>query len=76
MIDLNAWHHALHQVTGAMALRWCRATKEDLAEWARELRAVAAAMESASTAGPSAAAATDDANRPPDWVLAAVDDCP
>lgn len=47
MFDLNIWHHALHQVTGAMALRWCRATAWDLRRWAAELRAVAAAMEAA-----------------------------
>ena len=47
MFDLNIWHHALHQVTGAMALRWCRATAWDLQRWAAELRAVAAAMEAA-----------------------------
>jgi hypothetical protein len=47
MFDLNAWHHALHHVTGTMALRWCRATAWDLQRWASELRAVAAAMEAA-----------------------------
>jgi hypothetical protein len=72
MINLNAWHHALHQVTGGMALRWCRATKEDLTEWARELRAVAAAMESASTGGPSAAQAVADPV--PDWIAQSMHD--
>jgi hypothetical protein len=64
MIDLNAWHHALHQVTGTMALRWCKATPEDLRQWARELRAVAVAMDS--TAAPSAAQAVADPV--PDWI--------
>jgi hypothetical protein len=41
-IDLNFWHHALHQVTGSMALRFNRATPADLEKWAETLRAVAA----------------------------------
>jgi hypothetical protein len=48
VIDLNVWHHAIHQVTGAMALRFNRATPADLQTWACQLRAVAEAMESQS----------------------------
>jgi hypothetical protein len=46
-IDLNAWHHALHQVTGAMALKFNRATPHDLERWAEMLQAVAAEMRAA-----------------------------
>jgi hypothetical protein len=71
VIDLNGWHHALHQVTGAMALRWCRATHGDLAKWAQELRAVADAMaQAADGAEPTAIIATAD-NTVPDWLLEA-----
>jgi hypothetical protein len=45
VIDLNAWHHAIHRVTGAMALRFNRATPADLQTWGRQLRAVADAMQ-------------------------------
>lgn len=44
-IDLNKWHHALHQVTGEMALLFNRATDADLARWAAMLRAVVQEME-------------------------------
>ena len=44
-IDLNAWHHAIHQVTGNMALRFNRATPADLERWAEMLRKVAEEME-------------------------------
>jgi hypothetical protein len=30
VIDLNVWHHAIHQVTGDMALQFNRATIKDL----------------------------------------------
>ena len=53
MVSLVDWHRRIHGVTGAMALRWCQATAEDLAEWARELRAVAEAMEAAAAQPPS-----------------------
>jgi hypothetical protein len=43
-INLNAWHRAIHQVTGGMALRFNRATATDLAQWARMLRTVAEEM--------------------------------
>jgi hypothetical protein len=46
VIDLNEWHRAIHQVTGAMALRFNRATPSDLAQWAKMLRTVAQEMES------------------------------
>ncbi len=45
-IDLNAWHHALHQVTGAMALHFNSASTADLRRWAAQLRAVAEQMAS------------------------------
>jgi hypothetical protein len=45
MFDLNAWHHAVHQVTGAMALRFNRASAADLQRWAVMLRAVAMEMD-------------------------------
>jgi hypothetical protein len=35
-IDLNRWHHAVHQVSGSMALRFNKATPEDLQRWVRE----------------------------------------
>jgi len=44
-IDLNRWHHALHQVTGGIALRFNKATPADLEEWAEALHAVAGEME-------------------------------
>jgi hypothetical protein len=45
MIDLNAWHHAIHQITGDMAVRFNRATIKDLQRWICKLRAVAEQME-------------------------------
>ena len=45
MIDLNVWHHALHQVTGGMALRFNRAGLTNLRAWAAELHAIASGME-------------------------------
>jgi hypothetical protein len=77
MVSLVDWHRRIHGVTGAMALRWCQATAEDLAEWARELRAVAEAMEAAAAQPPSrvavnAAEAADGAKTSdciPDWLL-------
>jgi hypothetical protein len=41
----------LHKITGTMAVHWTRASTSDLAQWASELRAIAAAMEAASTGG-------------------------
>ena len=35
VIDLNAWHHAIRQVTGDMALQFNKATPADLKRWAR-----------------------------------------
>jgi endogenous inhibitor of DNA gyrase (YacG/DUF329 family) len=46
-IDLNRWHHAVHQVTGNMALRFNRAAGVDLERWVRMLRTVADEMEAA-----------------------------
>ena len=43
--DLNKWHHAIHQVTGGMALHFNEATTADLKRWAKALREVAEEME-------------------------------
>jgi hypothetical protein len=45
VIDLNAWHHAIHQVTGDMALRFNRATPADLRRWASMLQKVVEEMQ-------------------------------
>jgi hypothetical protein len=45
VIDLNVWHHAIHQVTGDMALSFNTATRADLKRWASVLRSVAEEME-------------------------------
>jgi hypothetical protein len=45
MIDLNHWHHAIHQITGGMAVTFNRGTAEDLAKRAGMLRVVAKEME-------------------------------
>jgi hypothetical protein len=50
-VDLNKWHHVIHQVMGDMALRFNKATADDLARWARVLREVAEEMEAASRLG-------------------------
>jgi type II secretory pathway component PulC len=44
-IDLNRLHHAVHQITGDMALRWNKADARDLERWARVLRTIAQAMD-------------------------------
>ena len=49
--DLNKWHHALHQVTGDMALRFNTAAAADLERWAKMLREVAEEMEIGCTSG-------------------------
>jgi hypothetical protein len=51
-IDLNLWHHAIHRVTGDMALRFNRATPADLERWANMLRKVAEEMEAAGQINP------------------------
>jgi hypothetical protein len=40
-----AWHRAIHQVTGSIALRSNRATREDVERWAAALRKIADEME-------------------------------
>jgi hypothetical protein len=50
VIDLNPWHRTLHGVTGAMALRWCRATVDDLRTWSVTLRGIADAMQARANA--------------------------
>jgi hypothetical protein len=73
MVSLVDWHRRIHGVTGAMALRWCQATAEDLAEWARELRTIAAAMEAAIAPGPRSSPKPAELAKPsdciPDWLL-------
>ena len=49
---LNKWHHAVHQVTGGMALHFNRATAVDLRKWAAKLRTVADEMDVASLDAP------------------------
>jgi hypothetical protein len=44
-VDLNRLHHALHQVTGDMAIKFNKATPADLALWIKALRVIARAME-------------------------------
>jgi hypothetical protein len=71
-MSMVKWHEAIHEVTGSMALRWCRASAGELVDWAQQLRAVATAME---TAAPSwtpverAAEAIKPADSIPDWLL-------
>jgi hypothetical protein len=50
MIDLNPLHHAAHQITGDMAVRFNRATAADLMRWAAALRALADQMIKAAVA--------------------------
>jgi hypothetical protein len=70
MFDLYAWHKTLHEVTGSMALRWLKAAPSELVEWARELRAIAAAMEAAASEGrPLTEAEPAKANPIPGWLL-------
>ena len=45
VINLNAWYHDIHQVTGDMALRFNRATPADLERWASMLQNVAEEMQ-------------------------------
>jgi hypothetical protein len=45
VFDLNKWYRAIHQVTGAMALKFTRATADDVRRWAETLRAVADEMQ-------------------------------
>jgi hypothetical protein len=47
VIDLNKMHHAIHQVSGDMALRFNKATAEDLKRWAKMLRTLVRDMEEA-----------------------------
>ena len=49
-IDLNGWHRQLHQITGTMALRWCRASADDLRTWSVTLRGIADAMQARANA--------------------------
>ena len=46
-VDLNQMHHSIHQISGSMALKFCRATPVDLQQWAKALRALADEMEAA-----------------------------
>ena len=64
-VDLNRWHHAIHQVTGDIALRFNKATAADLDRWAKLLRKVAEEMEAVVSYTTPAEPATppDDARR-------------
>ena len=44
-IDLNKWHHDVHQVSRGMALKFNKATAADLERWAKALRGIASEME-------------------------------
>jgi hypothetical protein len=44
MINLADWHKRLHEVSGAMALRFLTATPSDLIAWSWELHSIATAM--------------------------------
>jgi hypothetical protein len=52
MVDLNAWHTALHRITGSMALAWTRVSAGDLRGWAETLRGIADEMDVASLNAP------------------------
>jgi hypothetical protein len=67
------WHRRLHEVTGGMALHWCRASSGELVDWATELRAIAAAMEEAAGGEWPPAEAAKQSDVIPDWLLEMVD---
>jgi plasmid maintenance system antidote protein VapI len=48
-IDLNRLHHAAHQITGDMALKFNKAVPADLERWAAALRALADQMTKAAS---------------------------
>jgi hypothetical protein len=48
-IDINIFHHAIHQVSGDMALKFTKATAADLKRWAGALRELAEQMEARTT---------------------------
>jgi hypothetical protein len=50
MIDLNQLHHAAHQITGDMAVKFNTAAPADLERWAAALRTLADAMATTATA--------------------------
>lgn len=50
MIDLNRLYHDAHLVTGAIALRFNKATPADLERWAAALRTLADEMAVAAAA--------------------------
>ena len=56
MIDLNEFHHDVHQISGAMALRFNRATPADLRYWAAKLHALAEQMTAVAQATTAATA--------------------
>jgi hypothetical protein len=47
VIDLNKMHYAIHQISGDMALRFYKATADDLKRWVKMLRQLARDMEEA-----------------------------
>jgi hypothetical protein len=70
---MYAWHMALHQVTGSMALYWTRASAGDLRLWAQDVRAVAAAMEAAANSEQPLVEAPKASDNLPGWLLEVVD---
>ena len=52
-----------------MALRWCRASAGELVDWARELRAIAAAIEQAANGEWPPIEAKPTLSDAPDWLL-------
>jgi hypothetical protein len=52
VISLVDWHIVLNRVSGSMALRFHKATAEDLHAWAAELQRLAKAMEETAAATP------------------------
>jgi hypothetical protein len=65
MIYLTVWHRKLHEITGAMAVRFLTATSDDVIVWAQELHAIATAMrDAAGTRAPAPVADAPVADRP------------
>jgi hypothetical protein len=73
MTSLVDWHLRLHRVTGSMALRWARASSNELREWASELWAVAGAMEQAASGEWPPAEAEPTPSNAPEWLLEELD---
>jgi hypothetical protein len=61
--NLNAFHHAIHQVTGGMSLKFNRAAADDLRQWAEALHSVADEMKAAAEVQPTKDEATQREER-------------